>query len=293
MKNASIKKVLLVGSDGNLGQDLLKLFSGKYDVISTDRGDLDITDKDKLNKKIVQINPDIIINASAYNLVDRCEEDGCEYEIAKQINGYSVGDLAEAANGIKAIFVHYSTDYVFDGSNINGYNEDSDASPINNYGKSKLLGEKLILDIAGKNDNFKYYIIRTSKLFGKPGISNLSKKSFFDIMLDLSNTKKELSVVDGELSLFTYTKDLAIETEKIINSNMNSGIYHIANSGKCTWFDGAKYLFEITMKDVSIAPVDSTKFLRSARRPECSVLLNTKLKPIRGWKDALGEYLKI
>lgn len=293
MNRVSKKTVLLLGSGGNLGQDLIRVFSKQYNVVCTDKNELDITKRGELSMRIAQLSPDIIINASAYNFVDKCEGGGHEYDLAKQINGYSVGYLAEIASSVGATLIHYSTDYIFDGKDAGGYDECSRAVPINNYGRSKLLGEKLILDVADKDNSFKYYIIRTSKLFGKPGVSNVSKKSFFDTMLDLSGSKDRLSVVDGELSCFTYTKDLAVETEKMISGKIDFGIYHIVNSGSCTWFDGAKYLFEIIKKDVDLIPISSGEFSRPAKRPICSILLNTKLKPLRSWKEALRGYLKI
>ncbi|NCF75513.1 MAG: sugar nucleotide-binding protein [Xanthomonadaceae bacterium] len=156
-----------------------------------------------------------------------------------------------------------------------------------------MLGEKKILELSKINDKFYYYIIRTSKLFGPLGKSKGVKKSFFDIMQNLSKYKKEIKVVDGETSCFTYTKDLAQATYKLVNDKTDKGIYHINNSSKCTWYEATKFLFNITKKKIRIIPISPNEFLSSAKRPEYAVLLNTKLKPLRSWKTALKEYLKV
>ena len=285
-------KLLIIGAKGNLGVQLQKIFNNDFDVHAWDLEELDITNENEVNKKIVQLKPDIIINSAAYNAVDKCEDNENEFELAKKINGYAVGYLASVAKEIGATLVHYSTDYVFDGNKKEGYREGDKTNPINNYGKSKLLGEELIKKI-DDNNKLNYYIIRTSKLFGEPGLSSGVKKSFFEVMIDLSENRKELKVVDEELSLFTYTVDLAKATKDLIMNNKKKGIYHISNSESSTWYTATKYLFEIINRDVKITPVGSSEFPRPAKRPKYSVLLNTKLQPLRSWKKALGDYLNV
>jgi dTDP-4-dehydrorhamnose reductase len=287
-----MKKVLIIGVKGNLGIQLQKIFEESFEVVAWDKEELDITDEGEVNKKVKKLKPNIIINSAAYNAVDKCEEDDQEFELAKKINGLGPKYLAKISQEIKATLVHYSSDYVFDGNKKEGYSEDDETSPINNYGRSKLLGEELVQEV-GKNGNLNYYIIRTSKLFGKPGLSEVAKKSFFDVMIGLSKGRDELKIVDEEVSLFTYTVDLAKATKKLIEDKKERGIYHVANSESCTWYESAKYLFEIIKRDVKIIPVDGDEFPRPAKRPKYSVLLNTKLKPIRSWKEALKDYLNI
>ena len=292
-------KILIIGSSGNLGVQLQKVFKNE-ELVTWDRDDIDITDKSKVIKKITSLSPDIIINAAAYNAVDKCEESEAEFEIAKQINGDAPGYLAEAALCINALLIHYSSDYVFAGTNKDGYSELAETKPINNYGKSKLLGEEEIIEFAAKG--LKFYIIRTSKLFGPKGSSRVaptsprlrgtSKPSFFDIMLNLSEDREELDVVDSEESCFTYTPDLAKSTEKLIIDKKISGIYHIINEGKCTWFESVLELFKIRDIKIKVNPVSSDKFPRPAKRPEYSVLKNTKLNKLRNYKQALKSYLK-
>lgn len=283
------KKLLILGAQGNLGQQLVAVFKKDYEVIALDKKEVDITDKNSITKKINGVKPDYIVNAVAYNAVDKCE-DPKEYEIAKKINGEAVKYLAEATIENNAILIHFSTDYIFDGEQKEGYKEDDKPNPISKYGETKLMGEHAIIDLS--KSGLKYYIIRTSKLFGPKGESEVSKDSFFDIILKLAKEKDKIDVVNEEMSCFTYTPDLAGATKELIESKNDYGIYHIVNSGACTWYEAVKELFKFTEIDVKVNPVNSDKFPRPAKRPGYSVLLNTKLKPMRDWKLALREYIE-
>lgn len=276
-----------------MGQALVKVFEKDNDVISWDRGEIDITDNELIKKKIKELKPEIIINAAAYNAVDKCETDEKEFELAKKINGEAVGYLAEAALEVSALLVHYSTDYVFDGKKKRGYKEDAEAHPISKYGETKLAGERALIALSGKG--LKWYLIRTSKLFGAKGEGDMVKESFFDLILRLSKERKEFNMVHNEeVSCFTYTSDLAKETKNLIESGKGYGIYHITNSGPCSWYEAAKYLFELkNITGIELNPISSSGLHRLARRPKFSVLLNTKLEPMRDWREALKEYLNI
>ena len=151
------------------------------------------------------------------------------------------------------------------------------------------MGENEILKY--RDQGLKYYKIRTSKLFGPQGTSEVSKPSFFDIMLKLSKERSELDVVDEEVSCFTYTPDLARTTRDLVDDRKEYGIYHVVNSGPCTWHEAAKELFNIAEIDIIVNAVSSDKFPRPAKRPKHSILLNTKLDPLRDWREALKEYL--
>lgn len=284
-------KILILGAKGNLGCQLSDVFNnGKYEVISWDREEVDICDKELIFKKINDIKFSVIINAAAYNAVDKCEEDKAQYELAKKLNGDAVRYLAEAALSAGSILVHYSSDYVFSGDKKGGYKENEKPDPINIYGETKLAGEKEILEKI--SSGLKWYIIRTSKLFGPIGKSDMAKPSFFDIMLKLSKEKEEIDVVNEETSCFTYTPDLAKATKELVESNKVSGIYHIVNSNPCTWYSAAIELFRIAGKNIKVNAVKSDKFPRPAKRPKYSVLLNTKLDTMRDWREALKEYLQ-
>ncbi len=222
--------------------------------------------------------------------------------------------MAKIAKKIDATLVHYSTDYVFSGMpeipepvgcsgscgscSLHegfvpqlGFREDSLAEPVQKYGKTKLLGE----DTVQKHGD-KYYIIRLSKLFGKPGKSKIAKKSFFDVMLEVGKNaeknKTEVKAVDEETSCFTYAPDLAKKTKEIIESEKPFGIYHVFNEDACTWYDATVELYKQAKIKVKVVPVSSDEFPRPAQRPYMSTLINTKLIPMRNWKVALKAYLK-
>lgn len=284
-------KTLILGAKGNLGGQLAKAFQKDNEVTGWDKGDIDITDKDLITKKIKDIKPNVIINATGYNAVDKCESEDEEFAKAKILNSQAVGYLADSAIEVGAVLVHYSSDYVFAGDNQGGYKEDDDPSPVNKYARTKLMGEQELISRSGQS--LKYYLIRTSKLFGPKGESELAKPSFFDLMLELSQGKDSLDVVDEEVSCFTYTPDLAEATKKLIEAEIGFGIYHITNSGFCTWHQAAKELFTQAGIGIKVNPVASDKFPRPAKRPKYSVLVNTKLEPMRNWKEALHEYLLI
>lgn len=312
MKNNKSKKqkVLIIGAKGMLGQELVKTFKKDFEAISWDKEDLDITKEKEVSGRVAKLKPDVIINAAAYNAVDKAEESKKEFALAKKINGLAPGYLAKAAKKIGATLVHYSTDYVFNGepeipepsgcthvcSSCSlhesfqpeiGFDENAKPNPISNYGKSKLMGEKEV-----KKNAKKYYLIRLSKLFGKPAKSEGAKRSFFDVMLGLGKKNKEVKAVDEETSCFTYAPDLAKKTKEIIEAKKPFGIYHVVNSDPCTWYEAVLELYKQAKIKAKVTPVAASEFPRPAQRPYYSVLLNTKLNPLRSYKEALKGYLK-
>ncbi len=287
-------KIIIIGHKGNLGQQLMKVFKN-LNPVGLDREDIDITNEKTLSLKITELNPQIVINASAYNDVNKCEESEEEFELAKKINGYGPGYLAKICKKLGAVLVHYSTDYVFKGDKEEGYLESDIGGPIQNYGESKYLGEQEI-----KKGTERYFLIRTSKLFGPSGVSEFSKKSFIDIMLDLGRKKKSIEVVDEEVSCFTYTPDLAEATRKLLGFGKGNSIssrkwafgnYHFVNENPCTWYECAVKLFKIAGEKVEVKPVPAEQFPRLAKRPAYSRLLNTKFPKLRNWEEAVKEYI--
>ncbi|MFZ5364274.1 MAG: dTDP-4-dehydrorhamnose reductase [Patescibacteria group bacterium] len=279
-------KVLIIGAKGMLGQELAREFGETgYEILAWDKEEVDITKKDLVLEKIKSSSPEIIINAAAYNAVDKIEEG--EKDFAEAVNGYAVGNLSEASEAIEATFIHYGTDYIFDGKEIDGYVEDATPNPQSVYAGSKLLGEQQI-------KNKKYYLIRTSRLFGKQAQSEGAKKSFVDVMLKCAEENDCLELVDEEISSPTYVFDLARRTREIIEWKKPFGIYHATNEGSCTWYGWAKKIFELSgkNKNIKLIPVGADKFPRAAKRPRYSILLNTKLPPMRRWEEALLDYLK-
>jgi dTDP-4-dehydrorhamnose reductase len=285
-----MEKIIIIGGEGNLGQQLVKVFSKDYEVIAWDRGEIDITDKELVMKKITDLKPAFIINAAAYNAVDKMENDDAEYDIAKRVNIDGPRNLAEAALAIGAVIVHYSSDYVFNGKKIKGYLENDKTEPINRYGKTKSIGEKAVIELSGKG--LKWYLIRTSKLFGPKGESKFSKEDFFSLMLNAVQTKKDLQLIKNEeISCFTYTPDLAQATKNLLSGEYGFGIYHLVNENPASWHEGAEYLFKLkNISDVRLNAIAAKDYLRPAKRPKYSALLNTKFSKLRGWKEALTEY---
>ncbi len=181
--------------------------------------------------------------------------------------------------------MHYSTNYVFDG--IEGeYDEAAPAKPVSFYGKSKLRGE---MGIASANPQ--HYVIRTAVIFGPKGESDLSKKSFVDLMLDLSAKNNQIKAVDDEINSITYAPDLAAGTQMLLEEARPFGTYHISNSGAVSWYDFAQEIFRVTGREITVEPVPSSTFPRKAKRPARSVLVNTKLPAFRPWQEAVQAFL--
>lgn len=276
-------KILITGSNGMLGHDLTEILKDNHELILTTSKTLDITDKNHVIEFICENKPDIVINAAAYTNVDGCEEN---QETAYSINGDGVRNLAMGCSKIDCPLVHISTDYVFNGKNTKPWVEDDEMGPISIYGKSKLKGEEAILEILDK-----FFIIRTAWLYGIYG------GNFPKTMLELAKNHSEITVVYDEVGTPTYTLDLAKAISKLIETDYY-GIYHITNSGSCSWCEFARYIFEIADKDVKVIPVTASEFARPAPRPHYSVLENRKwidngFEPLRSYKDAIKEYIEL
>jgi dTDP-4-dehydrorhamnose reductase len=276
-------KILITGSNGMLGHDLTKILENNHELILTTSKTLDITDKEQVMDFILKSKPDVVINSAAYTDVDGCEEN---QDIAYGVNGQGVRNLAEACREVDCALVHISTDYVFDGSSTEPIAEDGEIGPISVYGKSKLQGEQAILEILDK-----FFIIRTAWLYGING------KNFPKTMLELAKNHSEITVVYDEVGTPTYTPDLAKAISELIETDCY-GIYHLTNSGSCSWCEFAKYIFKIAGKDVKVIPVTASEFARPAPRPSYSVLNNRNwidngFEPLRSYKDAIKEYVEL
>jgi dTDP-4-dehydrorhamnose reductase len=271
-------KTIIIGVKGMLGQELAKTFQD-WNPICWDQAEIDIADKEDVNEKISEVKPDLVINAAAYTNVDGAETNR---DLAMKVNGYGVGNLAEACKKVNAILIHYSTDYVFDGKKQKGYKEDDHPeNPINVYGESKLLGEKLL-----QENTDRFYLIRLSWLFGEFG------RNFVETMLTLGQKNEIIKVVNDQRGKPTFAFDLAKKTRSLVEENFPFGIYHITNEDACSWYEFAKEIFKITENKVEVTPVSSEEFPTAAKRPNWSILVNTKLPLSRPWQKALEEYLK-
>lgn len=304
------QRVVVLGGLGMLGQALTDLFrhDPNYEVVAWDKEDIDVTDFVQLREKLTAVKPHIILNCVAYNAVDLAEEDDEQYQKALLLNRDLPGELATIANEIEAVLVQYSTDYVFPGDidekkeggcgnssccgggchggGEKGYGEGAFPNPISRYGESKMLGEQVVMMNAHK-----YYVIRLSKLFGKPASSPEAKRSFFDVMLEAGKNKPEVQVVDSEKSCFTYAPDLAMATKDLLEDADQWGVYHLPNTGAVTWYEAVLELYRQAGIATKVAPVTPEAFPRPAKRPVFSALINTKRPPLRRYEVALAEYL--
>lgn len=276
-------KILITGSNGMLGHDLAKVLKDKHELILTTSKTLDITDRQKTIDFISENKPDIVINSAAYTDVDGCEMNS---DLAYSVNGEGVRNLALACSKIDCPLVHISTDYVFNGKNTRPWVEDDEIGPISVYGKSKRRGEEAILEILDK-----YFIVRTAWLYGING------RNFPKTMLELAENHSEITVVYDEVGTPTYTLDLAEKISELIETEYY-GIYHITNSGQCSWCEFSRYIFEIADRDVKVIPVTASEFARPAPRPSYSVLENKKLsdngfEKLRDYKEAVKDYIEL
>lgn len=262
----TFSNVLILGAYGMLGRDLAAVFPGAR---LCGHRDLDITDEAAVHAYILAVKPDLVINAAAYTNVDGCEDDP---ETAFAVNGDAPGYIAAACREAGAVLVHYSTDYVFDGTKTE-YVESDEPNPINVYGASKLRGEQKIVRCMDD-----YRIIRTSWLFGRHG------KNFVETIRHLSQMNETVLVVTDQVGKPTYAADLAHKTAEI--ADCPPGIYHATNDGVCSWYEFARAFAP------NVVPCTSDEFPRRAKRPAYSVLVNTKTSPMRPWKEALEDYLR-
>ena len=269
-------KILVIGAKGMLGQMMMDVWSD-HEVVGRDLPELDITQPQAINRALDTFRPEAVINCAAYTAVDDCETNE---SVAERINSTAVGYLAKACDAFTIPLVHISTDYVFNGTDSDGYKEDSPLGPVNAYGRTKAHGEDQLKRLARR-----HYLVRTSWLYGPGG------KNFVQTMLDLSQTKTELKVVNDQHGKPTYTRDLALFIKSLITERAPFGTYHGINEEPTTWFDFAQEIFQMTGTKITVTPCSSDEFPRPAKRPEWSVLINSKRPPMRTWLEALRDYL--
>ncbi len=281
--------ILILGAKGNLGTQLTRVFSQDYQLVAWDREELDVLDFKLLKEKVLELAPRLIINTVAFNAVDACEEEE-SFALALKLNAELPAVLADIALKLDAVLIHYSSDYVFSGTEDKQFFlENETANPINKYGESKFLGE---LELKRREKKgLKYYLIRTSKLFGPPGQSESSKANFFEIMSFLAQKNEELAVVNEEMSCFSYTPDLAEASKRLWELKVAFGDYHLVNENPCTWYEALLEFFTLQKIRINLRSVRSEDLLRAARRPKFSVLKNTKLKKLRPLSQALADYV--
>jgi len=283
-------KIMIIGADGQLGTELCKVIP-EEELIPLTIKEIDITDRSWTRDIVRKHRPDHLINTAAYNQVDQAENDPTA---AFQINALGVKNLADACREIDAVMVHYSTDYVFDGKkgeNDTPYTEKDSPDPRSIYGISKLAGEMIL-----RARSPRHFLIRTAGLFGPAGCMSKGGGNFIENILKLAKASKEIKVVNDEEVSPTSAVDLARKTHQLILTK-NYGLYHIVNHGKCSWYEFALKILEITGDKVRVIPVStSDPEPGKAPRPRYSVLANSRLAELGmddmpSWKEALQAYL--
>ncbi|MEO0455211.1 MAG: dTDP-4-dehydrorhamnose reductase [Cyanobacteria bacterium P01_A01_bin.114] len=284
-------KILLIGSQGQVGQALKQPLSALGELVSWQRQDLDLTHLDRLPGAVQAQQPDVIVNAAAYTAVDKAES---EPELAHQINGAAPKQLALAARDCNATLVHISTDYVFDGTQGTPYAETDMTHPKSVYGQSKLGGEQAIQSVGGR-----YAILRTAWVYGCQG-----KGNFVKTMLRLGADRDTLKVVADQVGSPTWAQDIAQTIAAMIPAlnEQTYGIYHYTNSGVASWYDLAVAVFEeaaqlgLPLAVQDVLPITTSEYPLPAPRPAYSVLSGVKLRALLGvtaphWRQSLRQML--
>ena len=272
--------VLVIGSKGMLGQELMEVFGPSARGVDVE--EIDITDLSSVQRVLLTLKPTVVVNAAAYTDVDGCQTNA---EQAMQVNGEGVAHLAMVSKEIGAKLVQVSTDYIFDGKKGSPYLEDDLCAPLSVYGESKLAGEM------NTWFNPDHLIVRTQWLYGHAG------KNFVETMLRLAGERNELTVVDDQVGSPTWTRDLALAIKALIEKGC-SGTYHAANSGFVSWNGFAREIFRLAGLEVTVKPMTTAELDRPAPRPLYSTLDCGKLAQDTGftlqpWQEALKRYLEL
>ena len=276
-------RLLVTGSNGQVGRELVRTLAPLGEVVASDRAGADLARPDELVAAVRAARPAIIVNAAAYTAVDRAES---EPEVARAVNAVAPGILAEEAKRLGALLVHYSTDYVFDGSKPAPYTEDDAPRPLNVYGRTKLEGEQAIRAADGR-----HLILRTSWVYGPRG------SNFLLTMLRLGKERDELRVVDDQLGAPTSSAAIAEATARILGSAEASGLFHLTASGRTSWHGFAAAIMRDAGLSTRVVPIRSSEYPMAAKRPLNSVLSNDRLAATFGfrpssWEDQLAACMR-
>ena len=293
-----MKRILLTGITGQLGQELKQTLASLGEVIGVDHQTMDLAQPERIRQVISEIKPDLIVNGAAYTAVDKAES---ETELANRINGTAPTIIAEEVQRLGSALIQVSTDYVFDGRKNTPYTEEDPPNPINAYGQSKLLGEEGVQKTCER-----HLILRTAWVYGRFG-----KGNFVKTMLKLGAEREELRVVADQVGTPSWTRDIAgaiaqlgqlLSLERAEKPPL-TGVYHFTNSGVASWYDFAVAIFEeaqqlgFPLKVQRIVPITTSEYPTPAKRPAYSVLSTKKISTILGthpphWRESLRRMLK-
>lgn len=279
-------RILVFGSNGQVGSALVQCLAADVELVALTRAEVDVSDAAAVVRSIEEHKPDFVINAAAYTAVDRAET---EHDVAERVNAEAPGVMAAAARRAGAWLVHYSTDYVFDGSAHTPYPEDAPAAPLGVYGRSKLAGERAVRAASDR-----YLILRTSWVYSLQG------HNFLNTVRRLAAERAELRIVDDQWGSPTYAGDIARATAQLLRGALrapeHSGTYHLSAAGATTWCRFAAKIVATAGLDVRIVPITTAEYPTAAVRPRYSVLDNAKLARTFGvrlphWEEGLARCL--
>jgi dTDP-4-dehydrorhamnose reductase len=281
-------KILLIGATGQLGQDILRCWSGD-EIVPVTHETLDIADGGRVDALVGSTRPDCIINTAAFHRVDACED---EVQRTFEVNVCGVVNLARAAERAGAILVQFSTDYVFDGAKNQPYVETDHANPLSTYAMSRLAGEWVARHYCSR-----CFIVRTCGLYGLAGRTT-KLGNFVETMLKMAAAGKAIRVVSDQIVTPTSTLDLAEKLALLVKKGAPFGLYHMTNTGQCSWYQFAAEIFRLFGLPADLSPSTSAAFGAKARRPGYSVLDNLAVRnagipEFRSWQDALADYARV
>ena len=282
----SVRKILVTGAAGQLGAAMLETFAPSYRTLGLSHRELEISDTAAVNRAVASFEPDCIINCAAYTDVDGAER---EPALALEINTFGVLTLARAARAAGAALVHFSTDFVFDGTATLPYTESDRPNPRSAYAASKLLGEWFAEDAR------RAYVLRVESLFGGPAVLRTTRRSSLDRIVDNLARGQETRVFFDRTVSPSYAMDVAAATRTLIETGAEPGLYHCVNSGFATWYEVALHVQHLLGRTAPIVRVSADDVKLPAARPKFSALANTKIvaagATLPSWQEALARYL--
>ena len=283
-------KIAVIGSNGQLGSDVVCAFADRGDVVlSLTHADIELSSLESVKACLGTRTLDVVVNTAAMHHVENCEQEPAK---AYAVNAMGARNLAIVTRDLGAVLVHVSTDYVFDGKKSEPYIEDDTPLPLNVYGNTKLAGEHFVRSL-----NPKHLLLRTSALYGKHPCRGKGGLNFVDLMLKLARERGKVRVVDNEVVTPTSTSQLAKQI--VVLSRCDAyGLYHATAEGRCSWYQFAKEIFQITNTDVRLDVATAAEFPAKVPRPSYSILENHALKIRRlnlftTWQEGLCDYLGV
>jgi dTDP-4-dehydrorhamnose reductase len=281
-------RILITGANGQLGTDLVKELEG-HEVVPLTHADADIADFEAIKAACLKHRPEAIVNTASYVRVDDCETN---VDLAFRVNALGARNVAVVADGLGAKLVQISTDYVFGGGETRNtpYTEFDAPAPLNVYGRSKLAGEDFVRHLCRR-----HFVVRASGLFGAAGSSGKGG-NFIETILRLARERDRVTVVNDQVFSPTYTPDLAHKIAELLATELY-GVYHVTNSGACSWYEFAREALRLAGSKTPILPITSAEYPQKAKRPAYSVLGHYQLKllgsdDLSSWQDALRRYMR-